>query len=64
MNNTEKDATLFWLHLKKVEGGVEIDHIKVPVEEIMELVGNVVPTEVNDGLDTKRCVGSSESPTT
>jgi len=48
MNSTEKDATLFWLHLKQVEGGVEVDHVKVPVDEVMELVNNVVPTEAGE----------------
>lgn len=53
MNSTEKDAALFWLHLKQIEGGVLIDNVKVPVEEIMELVNNVAPAEepVTNGLD-------------
>ena len=50
MNQQEKDAALFWLHVKVSEGGVRVDDVMVPVEEMLEIMNNVtVEQEVASG---------------
>lgn len=45
MTSQERDLALMWLHLVMLEGGVQINSEKVPVEEVQKAVESIKPED-------------------